>query len=405
MNPEAAIAKLVREASGLDTSAVGPEDFGHALRSNMRRAGVEEPERYLDLVRGSPEELERLIEELAVPETWFFRDAEPFAFLARHVREVWLAGHPGAVLRVLSAPCSTGEEPYSIAIALLEAGLASGRFRIDAADVSRARLEIARAALFGRNSFRERTDPLRHGYFSSEGDRFRLRDDVAACVDFRQANLRSPAFLDGEPPYDVVFCRNLLIYLVPEARQQMLSHLGRLLAPDGVLVTGHAEVVFFLQNGYAPVPHPRAFACRKLSPAVEGTQAIPAARPRPAPVPRRRAAVPHGIMPRDPSYLALAQRLADQGSLDEAAALCDRLLREGGESAEACFLLGVIHEASNRLGAAEECFRRTLYLEPDHEESLLHMSLLLERKGETDRAGAFKARLRRLTAVKEASHA
>ncbi len=305
---------------------------------------------------------------------------------------------------MLSAPCSTGEEPYSIAIALLEAGLAPERFRIVAADVSRARLEFARAALYAKNSFRERTDHLRSGYFSSEGDRFRLRGEVAAAVDFRQANLRSPAFLEGESPYDAVFCRNLLIYLVPEARQQMLTHLGRLLAADGVLVTGHAEVVFFLQNGYAPVPHPRAFACRKPSPAEERPRAKAASRPRTVAVPRRRAAAPDTRRPRDPSDLALAQGLADRGSLEEAAALCDRLLREG-ENAEACFLLGVIHEASDRLDAAEECFRRTLYLQPDHEESLLHMSLLLERKGATDHAGTFRARLHRLTAVKEASHA
>ncbi len=93
MNPETAIAQLVERASGLDTAAIGPEQFGQALRFNMRRAGVEEPERYLEVVRGSPEELECLIAELAVPETWFFRDAEPFAFLARHVREVWLPRH------------------------------------------------------------------------------------------------------------------------------------------------------------------------------------------------------------------------------------------------------------------------------------------------------------------------
>jgi chemotaxis protein methyltransferase WspC len=399
MNPETAIAELVEQASGLDTAAMGPEQFGQALRFNMRRAGVEGPERYLDVVRGSREELECLIAELAVPETWFFRDAEPFAFLARHVREVWLPHHSGEVLRVLSAPCSTGEEPYSIAIALLEAGLPRERFRIVAADVSRARLEFARAAVFPKNSFRERTDHLRRDYFTAEGDRFRLRDDVVAAVDFRPANLRSPAFLEGEPPYDAVFCRNLLIYLVPEARQQMLGHMGRLLAPDGVLITGHSEVVFFLQNGYAPVAHPRAFACRKASPA-----AVPTPRPRPVSVPRRRAAATEAVKPLDPSQLALARRLADSGSLEEAAALCDRLLREG-ENAEACFLLGVIHEASNRLGPAEECFRRTLYLEPNHEESLLHMTLLLERKGETEHAGVFRSRLRRRDAVKGASHA
>jgi chemotaxis protein methyltransferase WspC len=338
------------------------------------------------------------IEDLTVPETWFFRDAEPFAFLARHVREVWQESHPEESLRALSAPCSTGEEPYSIAIALLEAGLAADRFRIDAVDVSRARIETARAALFGRNSFREKTDHLRFGYFIPEGERRRLRSDVAGRVDFRTANLRSPSFLVGEAPYDVVFCRNLLIYLVPEARQQMLSHLSRLLAPDGVLFTGHSEIVFFLQNGYVPVPHRRAFACRRAGSSPHAA----AARPLKVQAPRPRPPAPPAPRQAAPSDLTEAQRLADRGSLAEAAAVCGRVLQEAGENAPARFLLGLIHEASNRLDAAEDCFRRALYLEPDHHDSLLHMSLLHERKGETDRAGALRARLRRLTVEKEA---
>jgi chemotaxis protein methyltransferase WspC len=405
MNPDEAIAELVRNAAGLDVATIGRQAFEHAVRLNMQRSRVEDPLRYVDLLRGWPDELENLIEELSVPETWFFRDHGPFTCLARHVREEWLPAHPAKTLRALSAPCSTGEEPYSIAITLLEAGLAPERFTIDAVDVSRARIEVARAALYGANSFREKADHLHPGYpgyFIPEGGQFRVRSDAAARVAFRRANLRSPSFLAGEAPYDAIFCRNLLIYLVPEARQIALSHMGRLLAEDGLLFVGHSEVVFFLQNGYVSAPARRAFACRKQPAGVARPVAV--APPRRVKVPRSRPAAPVADRPAGPSQLALARRLADQGSLDEAAGLCRRLLHESGENAEVHFLLGLVHEASDRLGPAEDCFRRALYLDPDQPDALLHMSLLLDRKGEMERAAALRDRLRRLEADKEASH-
>lgn len=419
MNPEAAMSDLLRKAVGFDAGATGDQAFGHAVRAGMRRAGIEELDRYLALLLDSPAELENLTEDLVVPETWFFRDREPFVFLAQHVRDAWLKEHPGQVLRVLSAPCSTGEEPYSIAITLLEAGFEPESFSVDAVDVSRHALQAAREGLYGRNSFREKTAPDRDRYFTGEGQRFRVRDRVAARVSFRQANLASPLFLAGDAPYDVIFCRNVFIYLVPQARLDALNHLNRLLAADGLLFTGHSELIFFLQNGYAPVPHRRAFACRKAGPA-ERARALPPleaqrrrvppprhrpaeARPEPAPAPAP-AFAPAAERATE-SLLALAQRLADQGAMEEASNLCARALGENGEDAGAHCLQGLIHEACGRLEAAEECFRRALYLEPGQEDSLLHMTLLLERKGEVGRASLLRARLTRAAAAKGVSDA
>jgi chemotaxis protein methyltransferase WspC len=407
MNLEDAMSDLVRKVLGFDASSTGDRAFEHALRAGMRRAGVEDLDRYLDLLRASPEELQNLTEELVVPETWFFRDREPFVFLARHAREIWLREHPAGTLRVLSAPCSTGEEPYSIAVTLLDAGL--DRFSIDAVDVSCHALEAARQGLYGRNSFREKTAPDRGTYFTPEGQRFRVRDWVAARVTFRQANLTSPSFLAGEAPYDVIFCRNVFIYLVPEARQAALEHLNRLLAPDGLLFTGHSELVFFLQNGYAPVRHRRAFACRKAGPAEAARAAapVPAPRKKASPALRRRpaevrpAAPPPQIGDRaacPQNLLAVARQLADQGAMEEAAEACGRALTENKEDAGAHCLQGLIHEACGRIEAAEDSFRRALYLEPEQADALVHMVLLLERKGEAARARILRERLARLPA-------
>jgi chemotaxis protein methyltransferase WspC len=404
MKPQDAMSELLRKVVGFDADATGDRAFEHAVRAGMRRAGVEDPGCYLDLLRGSPDELQQLTEGLVVPETWFFRDHEPFVFLAQHVRDVWLKQHPGQVLRVLSAPCSTGEEPYSIAITLLEAGFDAASFTVDAVDISVHALDAARAGLYGRNSFREKTAPGRDKYFTAEGQRFRVRGEVSSRVSFRQANLTSPSFLAGEAPYHAIFCRNVFIYLVAQARLDALNHLNHLLAPDGLLFTGHSELIFFLQNGYESVRHRRAFACRKAGPA-QPAPVLPAFEPprlKTAP-PRRRPAevrLPPKLVPvagpATESLLALAQRLADQGAMEEASQLCDRALGENGEDAGAYCLHGLIHEACGRLEEAEECFRRALYLEPGQEDSLLHMTLLLERKGEVARAAILRARLGRL---------
>jgi chemotaxis protein methyltransferase WspC len=275
-------------------------------------------------------------------------------------------------------------------------------------DVSLRALEAAREGLYGRNSFREKTAPDRDKYFAAEGQRFRVRDCVAARVSFRQANLTSPSFLAAEAPYHAIFCRNVFIYLVAQARLDALNHLNRLLAAGGLLFTGHSELIFFLQNGYQPVRHRRAFACRKAGPA-QPARTLPAieAPKRKAPPPRRR---PTEIrLPPEPppvaGLLALAQRLADRGAMEEASKLCDRALGENREDAGAHCLQGLIHEACGRLEAAEDCFRRALYLEPEQEDSLLHLVLLLERKGELARAGILRARLGRLATVRGANDA
>ena len=91
---------------------------------------------------------------MVVTETWFFREKQPFAALVRLVIEEWLPAHPTGKLRLLSVPCSSGEEPYSMAMALMDAGFLAARFEISAVDISSRALAFAQRAIYGRNSFR-----------------------------------------------------------------------------------------------------------------------------------------------------------------------------------------------------------------------------------------------------------
>jgi chemotaxis protein methyltransferase WspC len=351
----------------------------------------------------SPTALEQAAEILAVPETWFFRDGEPFVCLAR------FAAHGPRPLRVLSVPCATGEEPYSIAIALLEAGLAPGEFTIDAVDISAHAIAVARCAVYGKSSFRHPMPGLIEKHFDPVEQGYRLHDEVAAQVRFRQANLLeglAPAL-----PYHAIYCRNLLIYLHQEARQKVVAILRGLLAADGVLFAGHSEITLFLEAGFRKVEHPRSFACRAVaatsplegrslrSREAMGWQGKAPGPPRRKPLPTKvgQAISPAGARIRDttvPPAPALddARRLADQGRLAEAAALCTRL----SPTADVFFLQGLISQSSGHCADAEEFFRRALYLDPGHLESMVHMSLLCASRGDSERSTVFRDRALRL---------
>src|SRR5579871_1305756 len=117
------IEGLLHEAIGLDTSTIGAVAIDRSVRLRMKRSGLQSVEEYWRKLQDSAEELQALIEEVVVPETWFFRHPESFDALARIAARDWLSANKTDGLRILSLPCATGEEPYSIVITLLEAGL------------------------------------------------------------------------------------------------------------------------------------------------------------------------------------------------------------------------------------------------------------------------------------------
>ena len=120
------IEEVLRRSMGLKASTIGTSTVEQVVRARMAIVGAHTTEEYLRRLRDAPGELDELIEAVVVPESWFFRDGAPFAALARWVREHWLPAHPTGTLRVLTVPCSTGEEPYSVAMTLLGRGAAAG---------------------------------------------------------------------------------------------------------------------------------------------------------------------------------------------------------------------------------------------------------------------------------------
>lgn len=434
---------------GLDPRTVGAPAIARALQARMLALGVRDRDAYLRKLAGSKVEQQELIEEVVIPESWFFRDERPFATL----REVVAARRDGdppsslPPLRILSVPCACGEEPYSIAITLLDLGFTPGQFRIDAVDVSARHLAIAERATYRPNSFRGTDLSFRDRYFHAVAPTrsFTLDPSVRATVRFTLGNLLDPSLLGGEAPYDVIFCRNLLIYLDADSRRGVLANLDRLLGRTGLLFVGHAErltvddprFVLWGENASfalcrASVREGRPIHERKSDPA-PGRADPGRARHRPGrnptgpgpPAPRvqppsprdrsndRSAPRPTEAGPASPSpsvradlpesaatLLDRAAALADRGRNDEASMDCEAAIERFGPSARAYFLLGLIRQVGGRVVEAEECFRKTIYLDPGHDEALLALALLAQRRGDPAAAAGYRRRADRARAKK-----
>ncbi len=156
MNSDQRFFDFLKETIGLDVTSVGPAIIERAVRQRSIVAQAVSADEYWRTLLGSRDEQQALIEAVIVPETWFFRYPESFVTLAKLASKRLAEINNLRALRILSLPCSTGEEPYSIAMALLDAGLKPHQFKVDGLDVSPLSVEKARRALYGKNSFRGR---------------------------------------------------------------------------------------------------------------------------------------------------------------------------------------------------------------------------------------------------------
>jgi chemotaxis protein methyltransferase WspC len=412
----AKLEDLLRHTMGLDAASIGSSAVERAVMRRMSACELEHVGAYWERLRTSSSELQALIETVIVPETWFFRDPEAFVELARVASDVWLSGDRGANLCLLSVPCSSGEEPYSMAMALCDAGL-SKRFRIDAIDISARAIAHARCAVYGKNSFRGTDLQFRDRHFATTPLGSRLCDAAREGVQFQHGNLLAEDFLPGSEIYDFIFCRNLLIYFDRSAQDRALQVLERLLKPKGVLFVGPSESGLLLNHGFVSSTVPMAFSFRRSGGVNVAILPSPAPAMRTPPT-RKLPSVAHEPIAatHDPTAAAThkptaathehayaeALRLADEGHLAEAAKACEEHLGNYGPSVSPLFLLGLIRAAAGNLGEAREYYRRALYLDRNHHDTLLHLRLLLEKQGDAMGAQVIHERLQRLLSKRTA---
>jgi chemotaxis protein methyltransferase WspC len=404
----ASIAALLKEKMGLDAVSIGVACVERAVRQRLAATGLEDVQVYWAGLSASEQELQELIEAIVIPETWFFRDPQAFTALVQVVREEWLAKHPEGTLRILSLPCSTGEEPFSTAMALLDGGLPPSRFHIDAIDISTRAIALAERGVYGKNSFRAKDLGFRDRYFEPVERGYRVADGVRRQVHFRHGNLLSAGWLHGAHGYDVIFCRNVLIYFDLATQRRAIDVLGRLLTASGLLFVGPSETALLLDHGFVSAGIPLAFAFRQAGcaapplpptrrkvPAVISAMSVSSkpvlakpglaklskhasgagSQPKSAPAEKPVAATEH--------WIEQARRLANQGKLAEALTCCEQNLRSQPASAETFHLIGLLHDAAGRVREAAEHYRKALYLDPQHPEALVHLAVALQKDGDS----------------------
>jgi chemotaxis protein methyltransferase WspC len=394
---------FLKETIGLDVTSVGPAIIERAVRQRSIVAQAVSADEYWRTLQGSRDEQQALIEAVIVPETWFFRYPESFATLAKLASKRLSEINNLRALRILSLPCSTGEEPYSIAMALLDAGLKPHQFKVDGMDVSPLSVDKARRALYGKNSFRGDDIAYRDRHFTAVGDGYRLDPRVQEQVRLQVANLLDPGLLAGEPPFDFVFCRNLLIYFDQPTQKQVFEVLKRLTHVDGVLFIGPAEGSLLGRLGMRSIGIAQSFAfSRQATPDPEPLPAFvpaplpvpqPLRKPAPAPVRSRPFAsvVPQPSAPKTPGsdttvLLANIAALANEGKSAEARAACESYLRSHEPVAQVFYWLGLLSDVAGNVLEAQGFYRKALYLEPQHPDALMHLAALLQAQG--DAAGA-----------------
>ena len=394
---------FLKERIGLDVTSVGPAIIERAVRQRSTANHALTADDYWHRLQGSRDEQQALIEAVIVPETWFFRYPESFATLAKLAATRLAQINNLRALRILSLPCSTGEEPYSIAMALLDAGLKPHQFKVEGMDVSPLSVEKARRAVYGKNSFRGQDIEFRERYFTAENEGYRLDERVLDQVRLQVGNLLDPTLLANEPAYDFVFCRNLLIYFDLPTQQQVFEVLKRLTHVDGVLFIGPAEGSLLGRFGMRSIGIPQSFAFSRQA-APEPVTAflptvLPILQPQPQPVrpmaparPRPFAAVapaPRAVKTPPPDAAALLVNiaaLANEGTRAEARAACESYLRSPEPLAQVFYWLGLLSDIAGSALEAQGFYRKALYLEPQHPDALMHLAALLQSQGDT--AGA-----------------
>jgi chemotaxis protein methyltransferase CheR len=254
------LRKFLKERSGLDLSP----DKQYLVESRLiplaRRAGLPGIAEIVQKIRSGSEPLiSDVVEAMTTNETFFFRDKIPFENLRETILPMMLQARASRrVLRIWCAASSTGQEPYSIAMCLKEisSALAGWRIEILATDLSQGVLEKAKAGIFSQFEV-QRGLPIQMlvKHFTQVGELWQLNADIRAMVQHRQLNLLQDFSHLGT--FDVIFCRNVLIYFDQDAKAGIFDRLARVIEPDGVLTLGAAESVVGISDAFKPYPERR----------------------------------------------------------------------------------------------------------------------------------------------------
>lgn len=209
---------------------------------------------YLKFDKRRDEELLFIYDVLTTNETYFFREEYQLkAFSDEILPEILSKKGDSKTLRIWSAGCSTGEEPYTIAMILYSKKNIIENYKVNifASDISQRCIKIAREGVYGNNSFRGEKDDYKNIFFTiTEEKKYKIKDEIKRLVSFGHLNLLDKRQISMLPPMDIIFCRNVLIYFDTESRKTVIENFYHKLTSGGFLLLGHAESLINLSTAF-----------------------------------------------------------------------------------------------------------------------------------------------------------
>ncbi|MFZ4804473.1 MAG: CheR family methyltransferase [Synechococcus lacustris] len=369
--------------TGISAAIIGEHTIRRAVVRRLKATGLVNADAYLAHLLESEQEQDCLVELIVVPETWFFRDRQPFYQLKKHISKLIEAGPPDQPLRLLSAPCSSGEEPYSMAMTLLDMGLPSEAFQIDAIDICKHAIKKAREANYTKHSFRGVTELERSSNFMAMASGLVLKPKIRQTVRFQRSNLMTCLAENGNR-YEVIFCRNLLIYLEDNAASRLLEAIATLLKPGGLLIVGSAEMAKVPTHLFKAIRQPFVFGFERCQPLPQAqAPVIPSETPR-APKPSRRSLASATPLPLPP--ISQAEELNQ----------CLLRLQVNPYCDDTYLRMSQLLESSNQKEEALRSLQKCLYLKPRSKEALTQLIRLTRQLGQLEQSQRFEQRLARL---------
>jgi chemotaxis protein methyltransferase CheR len=364
---------VLQRRTGLIFSAARRPDLERGLRAAMERMRAPDPESYLARLEAEAQPLDDLVADITVGETYFFREPEQFAVIRETILPDVTARRAAGPLRIWSAGCATGEEPYSVAILLRELGH-QGEAHILGTDISRAALGRARRGQYTRWSFRgvpaDRVAP----YFAQRGNEFALDPAIRAGVDFGYLNLAEdayPSLATGAWGMDLILCRNVLIYLDAASVARVARRLLDSLAEGGWLLLGASDpllghlVPCEVVVTRAGLAYRRAGEGGRAQTTVErgqeeGTRRAEQGQDEDTP---GQPLAPEVAQDTAREAAMLVRALANRGDLGAAGRACVAALERHRMAAELAYLHAVLLAEGGRPAESAEAARRAIYLD------------------------------------------
>lgn len=406
---------LVLDRSGLYFPEEKRQSLERGLAESLAGSAYSDLDKYYEVLQSSyssHREWARVVSSLTVGETYFFRNKGHIDALTSQLLPELIARRrqTGRSLRIWSAGCATGEEPYSVAMILRELipDLDAWNIHILATDINRDSLRQAQAGLYSSWSFRGVDKSIRERYFSPNGDkRWAIADEIKQMVTFDYLNLVGdpyPSVTNNTGAMDVVFCRNVTIYFSPEVTQMVMNRLYGCLVDGGWLIPGASEPNMLFYNAFQQCSFPRATIYRKPVEASTNVQPILTSKPvlaKPSgpavmatPGPHLHAKAPPAALPDDgpaishaaPDSYDTALGLVQSGRLDEAIAILRVKIGRDPHFHPAYYLMGKIYANQGNLKEAQQWCEKAVETNKLRSEPYLILSMIYQQRGLPARA-------------------